>query len=124
MYVGFAYCRYEQEPQPLGRPSSLDTSTGVSESMLSYIELYDWSTSVMTVSPVHALSAAEHVPALSMPPGGMVIHSHTTDVVLSARENAGQAPEPGDGGGDDARTPCVTAYSVNVYDIKRRTSAI
>jgi hypothetical protein len=63
----------------------------------------------MTVSPVHALSAAEHVPALSTPPGGMVIHSHTADVVLSASENAGHAPEPGDGGGgDDACAPCVT----------------
>jgi hypothetical protein len=30
VYVGFSYCRYEQEPQPLGRPSSLDTSTEVS----------------------------------------------------------------------------------------------
>jgi hypothetical protein len=71
----------------------------------------------MTVSPVHALSAAEHVPALSMPPGGMVIHSHTTDVALSASENDGHAPEPGDGGGGVA----ATAHNVTNNDsIKAR----
>jgi hypothetical protein len=42
----------------------------------------------------------------------MVIHSHTTVVVLSLSENDGHAPEPGDGGGGVA----ATAHSVTTND--------
>jgi hypothetical protein len=42
----------------------------------------------------------------------MVIHSHTTVVVLSLSENDGHAPEPGDGGGGVA----ATAHSVAIND--------